>query len=99
MNLKNVLLVSTMLLSGCYAVHVRDTDLMMRPPAFEQSQYTWSFVYGLIPAGSVDTGYCEHGVRKLKTRMDIMGVLVNYFTVGLVTPMKTTYQCATAPAE
>jgi hypothetical protein len=88
-----VVLAATVLFLG--ACHHATVNTGLQPSGQKSSQWGHSFIYGLVPPGTVDgTAKCPNGVARVETQLSFPNQLVSWLTFGLYSPMTITVECA-----
>ena len=81
-------------LSGCYTTRMVYAESAGRAGA---NYETWSHAlfWGIVPLGTVNLdGYCgDAGIRRVKTQIGGIGLVANFLTVGIWTPMHVHIVC------
>ena len=89
-----LLFVSATALSGCYTTRLVYAESAGRAGA---NYETWShsLFWGIVPLGKVNLdGYCgEAGIRRVKTQIGGIGLVANFLTAGIWTPMHVHIVC------
>lgn len=92
------LLAALVALPGCYHATVMTgrtpgTQVIDRP-------FALGFVYGIVPPPTVNAMQeCPQGVAMVETEITIVNALVQYLTLGIVTPMHIKVTCASGSAS
>ena len=93
-----LLLGALVVLPGCYHATVTTgrtpgTQVIDRP-------FALGFVYGIVPPPTVNAAQeCPQGVAMVETELTIVNALVQYLTLGIVTPMHIKVTCAAGSAS
>lgn len=90
------LVLAALLGSSCFHTMVRGgaPGLAMH----ESSRVGWNVAWGIVRA-DVDAPECQHGFSQVETWTPWWGVFVEVITIGILTPQKAEYVCATPPQQ
>lgn len=87
------LLLSAMLLTGCY--HVTVVSGTSPAPTVVDKPWQNSFVYGLVPPPEINVReQCPNGVQKVETETSFVNGLVGALTWSLYTPIHARITCS-----
>jgi hypothetical protein len=93
--LKRALLVLTLatLPTACYTAKVYVAPREARSGEVYY-HIAWNFLWGLQTVGAVHAGeQCDYGVREVKTRIGLPGIIIGELTAGIITPLTVEVTC------
>lgn len=88
-------LLGALLLGGCYTTKMYSPDLASAKSGPTVRTMTLSLFWGIVPMGKASLDSCGNaGIKSIKTNISGIGLIVNWLTGGIVTPMHVKMTCA-----
>lgn len=84
-------IVLTVSMSGCFGTMVQSPTAAARPS-------TTTTVHIIALPTQIDAHNCEHGLAETFTYVPLWGIVVGFFTIGIIVPMTTSYSCVPSPS-
>ncbi len=84
-------IVLTVSMSGCFGTMVQSPTAAGRPS-------TTTTVHIIALPTQIDAHRCEHGLAETFTYVPLWGIVVGFFTIGIIVPMTTSYSCVASPS-
>ena len=85
-------LVATLFMTGCHKVTI-DTGAAAGSKTYNTS--SWYFINGLAGGKEINLSeHCSSGVSQMNSKMGLGGLLINAFTLGMVSKLDITITCA-----
>lgn len=96
-----------LLFSSCAEFHVQvpmtnnpDTASATPGSNYSGTVTTWSFFWGIITDGGVQTSNCtECGIQDVKISRDFFQQVLSIISLGIASPMNVSWMCGAAPAR
>ena len=86
------LLISALMLSGCHKVSM-NTGLATGQQSYNTT--AWYFLNGLIGNKEINLKeHCPNGASQMKSEVGIGGLVISALTIGMVSKLDITVQCA-----
>ena len=90
-------LVATLFMTGCHKVTI-DTGAAAGSKTYNTS--SWYFINGLAGGKEINLSeHCSSGVSQMSSKMGLGGLLINAFTLGMVSKLDITITCAASASS